>query len=495
MSLRKVTTAALAMSFLCGQASYAAEPVLVAIGSINGLYEDFATQTAGLLANNVPGNRLGGLGSGLTYLGGDWFLALPDRGPNAVPYNPCMDDTVSYINRFHTLHLSLSPSDPGSKFPFTLTPMLAATTLLSSPSPLVYGAGCGVAGSGVPALNAIDHTHYFTGRSDNFDASRTSSNPNNGRLDPESIRVSNDRRHVYISDEYGPYVYEFDRLTGERSHVFTLPRKFAISNLSAMGAVEISGNATGRVTNKGMEGLAITPDGRTLVGAMQSPLAQDGGDVKGGVTRIVTIDIKTGATHEYAYQLDTGTKTTVSDILAINDHEFLVDERDSKGRADVVGSKAGFKKLYIVDLQFAHDVSAVTGFTGTAAAPVANIAPYAVTKTLFLDIVGALTAAPANLDPTQIPAKLEGITFGPDFSYTDPATHQLVTKHTLYVGNDNDFLGTMPPPIGNGDNPNQFFVFAFTDVDLPFFEPQHFREPRDDDHDRDHDGDHDRRRW
>jgi len=87
-------------------------------------------------------------------------------------------------------------------------------------------------------MNAIDHTHYFTGRSDNFDLSRTSTNPNNGRLDPESIRVSNDRRHVYISDEYGPYVYEFDRLTGERSRVFTLPKKFAISNLSAMGSVE-----------------------------------------------------------------------------------------------------------------------------------------------------------------------------------------------------------------------------------------------------------------
>jgi hypothetical protein len=87
MSSRKVTTVALALSFLCGQASYAAEPVLVAIGSVSGSYEDFATQTAGSLGNNVPGNRLGGLGSGLTYLGGDWFLALPDRGPNAVAYN------------------------------------------------------------------------------------------------------------------------------------------------------------------------------------------------------------------------------------------------------------------------------------------------------------------------------------------------------------------------------------------------------------------------
>ena len=128
---RRYLTAALVMLSI-SRMSFAAEPVLIAIGSINGQYEDFATQTAGRLANNVPGNRLGGIGSGLAHLGGDWFVAIPDRGPNAVPYNSCMDDTVSYINRFHTVHLSLSPSDPGSALPFTLTPMLAATTLLSS---------------------------------------------------------------------------------------------------------------------------------------------------------------------------------------------------------------------------------------------------------------------------------------------------------------------------------------------------------------------------
>ena len=400
-----------------------------------------------------------------------------------MPYNSCVDDTVSYINRFHTMHLSLSPSDPGAKLPLTLTPMLTATTLLSSRTPLVYGAGCGVKPvNGAPALNAVDHTYYFTGRSDNFDPTRTSTNPRDARFDTESIRVSNDRRHVYISDEYGPYVYEFDRLSGERTNVFTLPAKFAITNLNAMGALEISGNTVGRVTNKGMEGLAITPDGRTLVGAMQSPLLQDGGDVKGGVTRIITIDIRTGATKEYAYQLDTATKTTISDILAINDHEFLVDERDSKGRADAVGSKAGFKKLFIVDIS-SRTMSAASPVTpARPAAPIANIAPYALTKTLFLDVVNALTTD-GGFDPTQIPAKLEGIAFGPDVTYVDAITKASVTRHTLFLGNDNDFLATLAPPVGNGDNPNQFFVFAFSDVDLPFFVPQRFHNGDRDDHD------------
>ena len=36
-----------------------------------------------------------------------------------------------------------------------------------------------------------------------------------------------------------------------------------------------------------------------------------------------------GTTHEYAYQLTDG--TGVSDILAVNNHQFLVDERDGNG--------------------------------------------------------------------------------------------------------------------------------------------------------------------
>src|SRR5947208_16878737 len=81
---------------------------LIAIGTISGTYEDFATETAGPLENGAPGNRLGGIGSGLAYAGGTTFLALPDRGPNATPYNRLIDDTVSYICRFQTLNLSLA---------------------------------------------------------------------------------------------------------------------------------------------------------------------------------------------------------------------------------------------------------------------------------------------------------------------------------------------------------------------------------------------------
>lgn len=364
--------------------------------------------------------------------------------------------------------MSLAPSDPGATLPFTLTPMVVGTTLLWNHSPLVYGAGCGGVGGGAPALNAVDHAYYFTGRSDGFDPSRPSTSPRNARFDTEGVRVSHDRRRVYISDEYGPYVYEFDRLTGERTRAFSLPGRFAVGLSSSTGNTEISGNASGRVANKGMEGLAITPDGRTLVGAMQSPLLQDGGTATGLYVRLVKIDVRTGRTWEYAYPLDT-VKTTVSEILAINDHEFLVDERDSKGLADTATSVAVIKRLYKIDLEGASDVSDVSGS--------ANLATRALAKQLFLDVVAGLNAA--GIASFDVPAKLEGIAFGQDVVIAGEA------RHTLYVSNDNDYTGVVPNvnhPDGTAQNPNKWFVFAFGDADLPDLTPQRFG-----DHDERHD--------
>lgn len=450
---------------------------LIAIGKVSSTYEDFAVETSLPLENGVPGNRLGGIGSGLAYAGGTTFLALPDRGPNANPYNSQVDDTVSYINRFQTLNLSLAPSvDPETGLPFTLTPMLTDTTLLSSPTRLVYGTGAGLGfqidgvtplGSGAPMLNSIAHTYFFTGRSDNYDPTQPSSDPRGARLDPESIRVSSDGDSVFISDEYGPHVYQFDRHTGKRIKSFALPANLAVTNLSPVGNTEIANNTVGRVANKGMEGLALTPDGRTLVGIMQANLEQD----KKKSLRIVTIDVRTGTTHEYAYKLTDG--SGVSDIVAINNHQFLVDERDGTGRADTplltdTASAATVKELFIIDLNGAVDISNVTG-------PNADLSASAVPKTLFLDVVAKLTAI--GIDPHLIPSKIEGITFGQDVIIGG------VTKHTLFIANDNDFLVTIADPLklpgdptrGMVANPNEFYVFAFADSELPGFAPQSFR--------------------
>lgn len=416
------------------------------------------------LESGVPANSLGGFGSAMAYASGNTFLMLPDRGPNAMPYDSNLDDTTSYINRFHTVTMDLRPNASGSGTPFTLTPTMRASTLLWSLTPLKYGSADGVAGSGVPPVNNFIQ-HFFTGRSDGFDPNGTSGDPNDARFDSEGMRVSNDGRFVFISDEYGPYVYEFDRLLGVRVRSFQLPANFYVSTLSSMGAVEIAGNTSGRVANKGMEGLAITPDGKTLVGIMQNSLIQDANEGATKVLRIVTIDILSGkVTHQYAYNLTVG--SGVSEILALNSHEFLVDERDGSGReANVppgLSTNAALNKkvLFKIDLAGATDVSALDGLTATA---------NAVAKTPFVDVVALLSGAGFALD--NIPSKIEGIAIGPDVRQGSK------TWHTLWVSNDNDFVANVLDTTGAPQlNPNQIFVVGFTDADLngTVLEEQHF---------------------
>ena len=415
-----------------------AAPTLLATGTLTDTTD--LSGLSGTLENGMAANVLGGIGSGLAWAGGNTFLALPDRGPNATPWNSSLDDTTSYIGRFQTVTLSLTPAGLSSGVPFNLTPTLTGTTLLYSPTSLTYGATVG-APSAVPTINTSDH-FYFTGRSDGFGPGN-SLTPSNARLDPESIRVAPDGKSVFISDEYGPYVYQFDRATGQRIRTFDLPPNLAVSKSSSQGATEISGNTSGRVANKGMEGLAITPDGKTLVGFMQSPLIQDGGD-GGRMNRIVTIDIATGATHEYAYDnylADKNKNYNSSEIIAVNNHEFLVEERDGKGLGD--GSSAVVKRVFRIDLTNATDVTNISGE--------ANLLPYAVNKTLVLDIKSVLNAN--GIADTNIPAKLEGMAFGQDVMVNG------VLMHTLYVANDNDFI----PGVAG---PNAYYVFGLTYADL-----------------------------
>jgi hypothetical protein len=426
---------------------------LISIGQVSGTYQDLAIKSSAPLESGVAGNLLGGVGSGLAYAGGNTFLAIPDRGPNATPYNPAVDDTTSFIPRFQTFSLSLAanPSYDSltvGSLPYILSPFLTDTTLLSSKTKLVYGV------NGAPKLNHEDK-FYFSGRSDNFDATQSSTNPKDARLDPEGVRVSNDGKSVFITDEYGPYVYQFDRKTGKRIKAFNLPAYYAITKLNSVGATEISDNAIGRVTNKGMEALAITPNGSTLVGMMQQNLAQD----TKKYLRIITIDIASGLTHEFAYKLDKG--SSVSDILAINDHEFLVDERDGSGLGN--GDAAVVKKLYKIDLTGATDLS------GVAAITAANVNSLTlVKKQEFLDVLAILKANGVLAD--KVPAKLEGVAFGPDVVIKG------VNKHTLFIANDNDFL----PSVGGVNNPNQFFVFSIDESDLFSYLPQKIHGENDD---------------
>jgi len=425
-----------------GQVTLVGRATIDASGAGHGV--DLSHLT-GSLESSVTANVLGGTGSALAYAGGATFLLLPDRGPNANPYNPAIDDTTSFIARFHTLSITVGAAAPGSSLPLSVTPVLTGTTLLFSPTPLNYGDGNGLGvRPGAPANNALDR-YYFTGRSDNFAPGQPSSWPANARLDPEGIRLANDGKSVFVSDEYGPSIFQFDRKTGRRIRSFALPANLAVSHLAQTEGDEIANNTVGRTTNKGMEGLAITPDGTALVGIIQAALLQDAAVPSAKkLVHIVRVDVASGKVEQFGYMLTDG--SGASEILAINSHEFLVLERDGAGLG--AGSPAVVKKLYRIDLQGAKRIDGLDGAAAAAAA---------VPKTLVLDIVKELGAH--GVAAAQIPSKIEGIAFGPDASVGRRRVH------TLYVANDNDFR-----PDTSG--PNQIFIFGFTDADLPGYTPQ-----------------------
>ncbi|HKN52959.1 MAG TPA: esterase-like activity of phytase family protein [Amycolatopsis sp.] len=247
-----------------------------------------------------------------------------------------------------------------------------------------------------------------------------SADPNG--YDSEGLAVSRDGT-FWVSDEYGPFITHFGR-DGR-----------AIERLSPFDGT-LPAELKFRVPNKGMEGLTLTPDGRTLVGIMQSALQQPDLTKKpGNVTtlRIVTVDLATRATHEYLYLLDDpkDTSSAVSEITALSATTFLVDERDGKPQP------GAFKKLYRIDLAGATDVGGVlidgktieayVGTDNTAAAvkdlAAAGITP--VSKALHLDLGALLT----GLDPA-------GGFFGHD-KIEGVATRD--GGRTVLFSNDNDF--------------------------------------------------------
>jgi hypothetical protein len=257
--------------------------------------------------------------------------------------------------------------------------------------------------------------------------------------DPEGLVALPDGT-FWVSDEYGPFITHFDasgKQIGRLSPFdHSLPRELA-----------------NRVPNKGMEGLTITPNGRTLVGMMQSALQQP--DLTGKVAnvtalRIVTVDLKTLDEHEYLYLLHDPSKNAgaVSEIAALTSTTFVVDERDGNFEP------GAFKELYKIDISGATDVgpaAAVKGATYDASKGGLLVGP---AKTTLEQAVGTDDTATAKQALKKLHIVPVGSSLDVDVSglvsELDPSGgffgHDKVEGvavldkgRTLVVSNDNDF--------------------------------------------------------
>jgi hypothetical protein len=271
-------------------------------------------------------------------------------------------------------------------------------------------------------------------------------------FDPEGFVLA-PNGNFYISDEYGASVYEFAP-NGEFIRAIELPINILPQAGTTPNYVDGRGIITsGRQDNRGFEGITMSPDGSKLYAMLQDPLVNEGNGNDGRLSRnlrIVEFDTQTGqSTAQYIYQLDDltaindriagtdddfsstsqGRSIGISSIVALNDREFLVLERDNRGLGidDPTASEpVGSKRVYQISLDGATDVSNLS-LSGTSTLPT-SINPVNKIVDPFIDIAATLQ----DLGLT-IPAKLEGLTIGPKLNDG---------SYGILLGTDNDYSVT-----------------------------------------------------
>jgi predicted extracellular nuclease len=401
---------------------------LVTTITVPGNATDLYPTNGGSGGANV--NRLGGFGSDFFY---DYrqnvFYGLADRGAGG--------GVLSYNDRIEKIGLTIDPTT-GTASGFQVLDTIALTV----PAGVTLN---GVTTTQTTPLNGLNPT-LLNGNGGTLGLS----------LDPEGLVVGVNG-HFFISDEYGPSVYEFDA-TGSFLRALTPPSNVIPRNGSTPYYAADGGTITaGRQENRGYEGLAISPDGTKLFAVFQDPLVDEGGRNSRNV-RIVRYDIATGQSDaQYVYQLEAiadinnripgtandfaanaqGRNIGISSLVAVNDHQLLVVERDNRGVGvdDPAGNAPiGSKRVFQIELTGATDVS--SSALGTTLP--AGVTP--VSKSLFLDLADAIQGS-----GQKIPEKIEGLAIGPQLADG---------SFSLLVATDNDFSVTQ-----NSSN-TQFDVYS-----------------------------------
>ncbi|PND39712.1 PEP-CTERM sorting domain-containing protein [Paucibacter aquatile] len=257
-------------------------------------------------------------------------------------------------------------------------------------------------------------------------------------FDPEGVVINPRTGTFLVSDEYGPSVREFSR-SGELIRTFNTPANLVPRNAATGVAnyADDTGNNAGKRTNRGFEGLAISPDGKYAYAMLQSAMLDEGGG-NGSVNRIVKFDTATGeAVAQYAYQMKrSGQGQGISALVAINDHEFYVLERNNRG----VGVGAEFatadKEVYRIDLSGATDVSGINLSTGSYTK---------VSKSGQIVDLDANTLAALG---GKSPEKWEGLAIGPKLANG---------KYLILAGTDNDYSVTQN---ASGEQFDVYFRFS-----------------------------------
>lgn len=377
-----------------------AMPAQAAPQFVNGLTFNGALldQSGGTLVNN---GRLGYFSDLYYDRASNQWLGLSDRGPGG--------GTLKYDTRVQRFSLDVNPA------------------------------------TGAISNFAVQQTVVFRNGSLAFDGQAPSVAGILGQsFDPEGVVILPKSGNLLVSDEYGPSVYEFTP-AGQFVRQYQTP-----GNLVPKVGANVNYNATsstltaGRENNRGLEGLAVSPDGRYAYAMLQNGTITDGNGSGGSFarsryTRILKYDTSTGnVVGQYAYLLDgTGSAPTqgrgISAIVALDENRFMVLERNNRGvGVPDANIDPPDKKVYIIDIRNATDVTSTN--LNTLSLP-AGVVPVSKSPSPLVDLVASSILSDPSLAALggRGAEKWEGLAIGPKLNDG---------SYLLLAGTDNDYSVT-----------------------------------------------------
>jgi hypothetical protein len=156
-------------------------------------------------------------------------------------------------------------------------------------------------------------------------------------IDPESLQRAHDG-DLWVGDEFGPWILHFDAAGVLVDPPFAMP-----GGLMSPNNPHLTGPAS-HPNSRGIEAMAITPDGARLYAALEGPTVADTDTSRRYLFEFgIGDEAFTGRVWEYRTEQP---GYLVSDLSALDQHRLVVIERDSG-----LGATALFRNVYVLDLR------------------------------------------------------------------------------------------------------------------------------------------------
>ncbi|KAI9847354.1 MAG: hypothetical protein M1837_002542 [Sclerophora amabilis] len=422
------------------------------------------------------GDTLGGLGSSIAFDRSSWrkvadgssytgiVWSLPDRGWNT-------GGTLNFQPRVHKLEVTLTPA-PAATVENPSKPNIEIKYIDTIRFTAPDGTPC--TGLDADIRGSISFPNFpdlpvatYTG--DGFGGA----GPGGRRvpLDGEGLVLNKDGT-FWVSDEYGPFVYKFDKtgrmVSAIRPNEAILPRRNGTVSFSGDSAPVYDPERTvipedtesGRANNQGFEGLTVTGDGNNLYVLLQSALDQEGGpaDQTNRHARLVKYDIRSD-TPRYAREFvvplpqyndptdkpeDNPKTAAQSEIFHIQNGQFFVLARDSDAGHGQSSSLSIYRHADVFDISSATDIKSTRYDTAT----------------------GSIANSDGELNDDITPATY--------CSFLDYNVNSQLGRFGLHNGGAQDSgllnekwesFGLLPVDGKDGDD-DEWFLFSFSDNDF-----------------------------